>query len=165
MTHYCECYCCLLLILWSLSRSVLMIVWTLPLCYHDLLSILSPAGMLFLAVASPLFWGDANAPVYIMNTDGGKRMSSIQAYSSVVCMLYIVVTVNEHWEPCSAIYSPHCVYFKQLLVVSYSTAPLQQHSLSFISALLIMYIVKWIFSILSEGFRKYMSDFLIPHLI
>lgn len=90
----------------------------------------------------------------IMNTDGGKSVSSMQAYSSVVSMLYIVVTVNEHWEPCSAIYSPCCVYFKQLLVVSHSRAPsVQQHSLPFISALLIMYTVKWIFSILSEGFR------------
>ncbi len=87
MTHYCECYCCLLLIQQSLSHSVLMIVWTLPRCYLEVLSCLSPAVMLFLAVASPLFRWDANNPMHIMNTDGAESMSHIEAYSSVEWML------------------------------------------------------------------------------
>lgn len=88
--------------------------------------------------------------------------TSILVYS--VHAIRIIVTVNEHCDPCSAIYSPHCVYFKQLPVVSYRSAPsVKQCSLSFISALLIMYIVKSSFSISSEGFRRWMSDFLIPY--
>lgn len=112
MPHYRECYCCLPLILWNPGDGVLMIVWTLPPCYLDMPSsccdVILSGGFTFVLKRCKC----SSAYHEYRWSQMHELYTSISLYS--VHAIGIVTSVNEHWDPCSAIYSRQCVYFTQL---------------------------------------------------